>query len=1071
MGEIRLILGRVGSGKSRRVFAEMRQALREGVDGPLFLFVPDQYASEAERQLISALGVSGLGFGGPDVLTLSLLRRRAFDASVLIDEAGRRMAIRALLDETGGDLLSLPARAFGMPEIISGFFSQARRAGLDEARGDVFSLAQSLGFDADRWADLSHLMNAYRHRLSGRFWDDEEADRRLIEALAHMPELDGAQIWIDRFDSVPRRTAQLIAALAAASRRVTVVLNWDDGHGTLERRSIEPSLTAIAEAASRAGIAVTRAEPMQDQDADPRAPSLTRLVNRLFAPAGDGSAAPEDDGALALWRAPTPAAEAEAVADAVLAYIEGDDDQTDDLTKNAPENGRRPTAADDVTAQAPENSRRLLRDVGVIVSDMGTYAPLLERAFARRGIACFFDRRRPSLAHPAVRALLAALEAVATGWAAEPMAALLRSGYSGLEEDDAALLLRAMRERDLRGARWHYRLKGPWEAAEASRQALMQPLVNLRERLAALDAQKMAPRGGIQTKNDGQPSVMNIAYDYLVATGAPTHLVRDVAALKAQGRMVDALETTQIWDLLMGMLDQAAVIFEMFRPQDSALPAARAVMRVLEAGLGSADVAVIPPTLDEVLVSTPERVKSPPLKRVFLLGANEGMLLPPSAQGLLTEEECAALSARGYHMGTPGESDDLARLRLLGVLASASERVVVSWSLAGEEGGLLRPSPVVAQIRRLFPHLSVMPCPAPALASFPARDAAEPVPGLAVRTPGATALERYARCPWQYFVAEVLRPHRRIEPYPMAANTGTAMHAVAERWLAALLASGRDIAALTREQSDACAREALDEALGDAERWPGWDEGRMTLWRRSLERAASGAVWVAARQIADGEFRPVSIESDMTLALGEAGSVRCRIDRIDRAGAWLRVIDYKTGNQRYDLSDIWHGLHLQLPLYALAAEDSPCFAGRCRMAGLYRFPLHDALPAEDSSPAKELRLFGWTLEEPGVIEATDREKRGEVIGLRAAKYASPAAMDALLHHARDKARDGLAGIASGRFAPNPVYSGDAAPCLTCDAGAACAFHANRARKLDKLSDQAVLAALTGETNPPDTGEG
>jgi RecB family exonuclease len=48
--------------------------------------------------------------------------------------------------------------------------------------------------------------------------------------------------------------------------------------------------------------------------------------------------------------------------------------------------------------------------------------------------------------------------------------------------------------------------------------------------------------------------------------------------------------------------------------------------------------------------------------------------------------------------------------------------------------------------------------------------------------------------------------------------------------------------------------------------------------------------------------------------------VRGVIDRLDRKGGQLRVIDYKTGGSHLSRSDLLQGRRLQLPLYALAAE-------------------------------------------------------------------------------------------------------------------------------------------------------
>ena len=68
------------------------------------------------------------------------------------------------------------------------------------------------------------------------------------------------------------------------------------------------------------------------------------------------------------------------------------------------------------------------------------------------------------------------------------------------------------------------------------------------------------------------------------------------------------------------------------------------------------------------------------------------------------------------------------------------------------------------------------------------------------------------------------------------------------------------------------------------------------------------------------------IEQNAALELDIAGStvrVRGVIDRLDRRGdGGLRVIDYKTGSGRLNVRELDEGRRIQLPLYALAAQEA-----------------------------------------------------------------------------------------------------------------------------------------------------
>ena len=63
------------------------------------------------------------------------------------------------------------------------------------------------------------------------------------------------------------------------------------------------------------------------------------------------------------------------------------------------------------------------------------------------------------------------------------------------------------------------------------------------------------------------------------------------------------------------------------------------------------------------------------------------------------------------------------------------------------------------------------------------------------------------------------------------------------------------------------------------------------------------------------------------LAIGEGGTAMTLTGIADRVDGWvhedklyLRVVDYKTGKKEFSLSDVWHGMNLQMLLYLFTLE-------------------------------------------------------------------------------------------------------------------------------------------------------
>ena len=202
------------------------------------------------------------------------------------------------------------------------------------------------------------------------------------------------------------------------------------------------------------------------------------------------------------------------------------------------------------------------------------------------------------------------------------------------------------------------------------------------------------------------------------------------------------------------------------------------------------------------------------------------------------------------------------------------------------------------------------------------------------RTLSATALERYAACPYRFFLANILGLRAVSEPEEggelSALDRGSLIHSILEAWVQHWLRErspawpeyARDPAPLL-----AIANRQLDQAqqlrqLGG----PGIAEG---LRRQVLDDLELARQEEAKRAAMEPEWQPHAVEfsfDDVELPAGggRAITVAGRIDRVDAApGQRRRAIDYKTGKQRRNAADAFRaGGTMQLPLYLHALADA-----------------------------------------------------------------------------------------------------------------------------------------------------
>ncbi len=199
-----------------------------------------------------------------------------------------------------------------------------------------------------------------------------------------------------------------------------------------------------------------------------------------------------------------------------------------------------------------------------------------------------------------------------------------------------------------------------------------------------------------------------------------------------------------------------------------------------------------------------------------------------------------------------------------------------------------------------------------------------------------TPLERYARCPFQYFAADVLRlePVRwTVSHEPDAALLGTLCHAALKRCYEQLLAVGWPAKPVRDDTMKACILSSVNLAAQDCD--ARHRTGHYLLWELAKEQVVSliaAAVTADAAAYREEPYVPVSFEMDaagtVTDVLSDRAAalkIRGRVDRIDRhrdTGA-IRIVDYKfkTGSaikpeDRNLPQSAVRGYRLQPPLYA-----------------------------------------------------------------------------------------------------------------------------------------------------------
>lgn len=685
----RLITGRAGSGKTTRIRREIAERLQDDPLGPpIFVIVPDQMSFSMEKSLSAEFGLNGTIRA--QVATFKRLAWRILQETggitrTEVNGFGYRMLIRSLLAENRDEfkLFRQAADKRGFTEQVEDLLKEFSRYCLDCTKmTDMHGELEKAGAPRallDKADDLELLMQKIEDRL-GTAYVDSEGYLALLASQIHFSELiQDADIYIDGFVTFTTRELEIVEELMKHARRLTVVLPMEDPYGSASGSQLffnaAGSAARLFDAAKRNGVeteeTVHQYEPLRFKSR-----ALAHLEEEFDRyPAGQSSSG----GDVEIIRAADARAEVHAVARRIRRLM---------------------------------MSGMLYRDMAILYRQPEVYDELIETVFPLYDVPVFISRKKPMLHHPLIEFSRSVLEAVADGWEYEDIFRAVKTDLlfphgADIPEwrDRADRLENFVLANGIRGDRWfdedrwkvkryrglefHTNVQTDEEKAmEADlhlvRDAVREPLANFEARLR---------RG--RTGRDVAATLFTFMEDLDVFDKIVDLRKKEEEA----GRLFEAAEHDQAWNTWIEVLDQFVLMFgDQERPLGE-------FIKILDEGFDTLEFARIPPSVDEVTVTTIDISRLMDIEAVFVIGVNDGVLPKRIDQeGLLSDRE------REWFMEIGFELAPTTKMRLMDeqymayrAFTTASSKLFISYPAADAEGKALIPSLYIKRIGQLLP--------------------------------------------------------------------------------------------------------------------------------------------------------------------------------------------------------------------------------------------------------------------------------------------------------------------------------------------------------------------------------
>ena len=340
-----------------------------------------------------------------------------------------------------------------------------------------------------------------------------------------------------------------------------------------------------------------------------------------------------------------------------------------------------------------------------------------------------------------------------------------------------------------------------------------------------------------------------------------------------------------------------------------------------------------------------------------------------------------------------------------------------------------------------------------------------------------TRLEQFAACSYAHFLQYGLRLKEREEYGLQAVDMGNVFHDALKYFSDKIEASEYDWFHVPEEKRTAWMEEALEHALQIcAEKGLG-EEATDAYTMERMKRIGQRTAWALMEQLRKGNFAPEKTEvsfrnleqlPSVSVLLSEDERMRLkgRIDRVDicreQGNVYVRVIDYKSGSTRFDLTSVYYGLQLQLAVYLNAAMDMESReGGEVHPAGMFYYHIEDPMldyeEEEDTERRmlKELAFNGLVNADPEVVKLMDKELHGssDILPIRLKKDGTYTAASSvaeeqellrLSRHVNRKLTEYGQRILAGEVSLAPYELQDDNACRFCTFHSVCGFD----RRLD-----------------------
>lgn len=1068
---IEIVSGRSKSGKTQYIYNKIASLVREGEQA--ILIVPEQFSHSAEKHLLELVGT--IDDRGVEVFSFAHLAT-ATESKVgqvhrnKINQISKVLIIRNIIADCKLEFYKNASKQNGFTEMFADSIDEMKKYMLTpDTLVQIANETQDTVL-AMKLRDFSLVYKKYEEKLAEIYDDADDSLTILSKQISEFNVYKDKHIFLDEFDTFVPQELDIIRALAATCKNVTISICSDESE--INTTLFMPTNNTQAKLSKTLNNNIKYTSFEKSHFASE---AISHLEKNLF------SFRPElykgDSKDVQVFSLSNPLAEVENCALKIKNLI--------------------------------SDCGYKYSDIGVVCSDISVYNRHLERVFDYADIEFFVDTKEEVINHHLVRFVLGLLEIYIEDYSYNTVFNYLKTSFVTAKPSHIALLERFIQKTGIRRLTWLDDKK--WNSiVQANYNDDDSPI----KILNTIREKYILPLAKMHEKIKGKNTVLDVAtvlFEYISFLGVPEIIANYIKKFEDEGELRLSKEYEKIWEIILDTLDEVVQL------NSDVKLSPKSFYELLVTAFSQQKMGFIPQTADCVVIGNVERTRFDNVKILFVLGVNETVFpVAPKPDGVFGDSDKVSMSDCGVEFSTTSTiAAYYSQYLAYRTFTMPSEKLFISYSKCDNEFKTLRKSYIIDRILKMFKieekselafdDISSLYARGPAREAlsrnmaqynsgvdispewrdlyeyFNGTDFTEKLDNFATsdnfagkisdsnmrklipvlsRT-SVSKLERYMACKYAYFIDYILHLETPKEKVIDERDIGTITHEILEI-ISRKYAS--DIAVLSSCNESEIMDEIdsqIDKYISDFSACSDELSARDSYAIKRLKNSILLCFKAVKKQLLDSKFEPLGYEiefneeSDMgpIKLLTESGEEVILTGKIDRADiytdgdtSYVRVIDYKTGSKKLRLDEVFYGLNLQLMVYLSKLVG---IKENCKHGGALYFSVSDVfaesempLSTEEAIKAVEnkLGLKGFVPYDEALLEAYDKKMAASVKRENSSgKAISLSDFEIIDEYIKLKLSEICTDMFSGDFKVSPCKKSEFSACDYCRYGSVCRF--------------------------------